>query len=618
MNAVFAHRMPFGAQTGADDRIRFRIWAPGQSQMTLLLPDRSRELLMQRTETGWFELETRKARAGSRYWFMLDDGTRVPDPAARAQADDVHGPSLVVDPAGYRWRHTGWRGLDWNACALYEVHVGAFTAEGNFDGVRDKLDHLADLGVTAIELMPVADFPGLRNWGYDGVLPFAPDHRYGSPDALKRLVDEAHGRGLAVVLDVVYNHFGPDGNYLHLYAPQFFDPDIATPWGAGIDFTRTEVREFFIHNALYWLAEYRFDGLRLDAVHAIRDPSTPDFLSELATRARAACEPGRHIWLVLENDDNAARYLERDAERPGFYTAQWNDDLHHAAHVLATGETHGYYADYADRPLHALGRALCEGFVYQGEPSAHRDGAARGEPSAHLPAAAFVHFLQNHDQVGNRAFGERLAALCDEQPLRALLAVLLLSPQPPLLFMGEEWAASQPFLYFCDHGDALAAAVRDGRRTEFAAFPEFADPAARETIPDPNAAATFEASRLDWQDAGSDRGRATLAWMRALLRLRRQAVVPARLTATATSRQFRLRGDTGLVASWSRGPVHLTLAANLGGQPADVADPGRGDPPLFEWPAGAGSADPMPAWSVAWFLAGRPVETGPTRHARTT
>jgi malto-oligosyltrehalose trehalohydrolase len=418
------------------------------------------------------------------------------------------------------------------------------------------------------------------------------------------------------MLDVVYNHFGPDGNYLHLYAPQFFDPDITTPWGAGIDFTRTEVREFFIHNALYWFGEYRFDGLRLDAVHAIRDSSTPDFLSELAMRVRAAREPGRQVWLVLENDDNAARYLERDAGLPSRFTAQWNDDFHHAAHVLATGERHGYYADYADRPLQALGRALCEGFVYQGEPSAHRGGATRGEPSAHLPAAAFVHFLQNHDQVGNRAFGERLAALCDEQALRALQTVLLLAPQPPLLFMGEEWGALQPFLYFCDHGDALAAAVRDGRRTEFAAFPEFADPAARETIPDPNAQSTFETSRLDWEDAAADRGRASLAWVRELLRLRRDAIVSAGLASQATSGRFRLCGDTVLIASWSRGPVRLTLRANLGGQPAN-ADPACADPLLFEWPAGAGSASPIPAWSAAWFLADRPVETGPARHAHT-
>ena len=340
-------------------------------------------------------------------------------------------------------------------------------------GVIDKLDHLATLGVTAIELMPVADTPGRRNWGYDGVCLFAPQSAYGRPEELKALVDAAHGRGLMVFLDVVYNHFGPEGNYLHVYAPQFFTDRYHTPWGAAINFDGgfRPVRDFFIENALYWLEEYHLDGLRLDAVHAIRDNSTPDILVELAETVRRRVGTGRQVHLVLENDDNASRYLERDRDdRPRWYTAQWNDDAHHALHVLLTGEDAGYYGDYSDAPARHLGRTLAEGFAYQGEASPHRGGSPRGTPSKRLPATAFVPFLQNHDQVGNRAFGDRISTLADADAVRAAVAVLLLAPSPPLLFMGEEWAARQPFPFFCDFGPDLADKVREGRRREFARF----------------------------------------------------------------------------------------------------------------------------------------------------
>ncbi|CAN5252777.1 malto-oligosyltrehalose trehalohydrolase [soil metagenome] len=594
-------RMPFGAEAGADGT-RFRLWAPAQRHIDLLLPDRGLELPMRRLDAGWFELTVADTTSGSRYWFRLEDGAQVPDPAARAQETDVHGPSVVVDPHSYRWRQTSAPIRHWNECVIYELHVGAFSETGTFDGVRARLDHLVELGITAVELMPVADFPGARNWGYDGVLPFAPDRRYGSPDALKALVDAAHERGLAVVLDVVYNHFGPDGNYLHLYAPQFFDERIETPWGAGIAFTQPVVREFFIHNALYWLSEYRIDGLRLDAVHAIHDLSETHILDELAARVRR--EHGDRVWLVLENDDNAAHFLSgcrAQASGSGGFNAQWNDDLHHVAHVLLTGETHGYYADYESDAQNLLGRALTQGFVYQGERSPFRDGARRGAPSVHLPPGAFVDFLQNHDQIGNRAMGERLTVLADEQAVRCLLAVLLLSPQPPLLFMGEEWGSRLPFLYFCDHDQELAAAVREGRRKEFAKFPEFADSKARELIPDPNAEPTFTRSCLDWHTLETTMGRERFEFVQTLLRVRREHIMATNLTCDTAEAQFRRWGQTALHVTWKRNDTMLHLLANLAIHSAE-GRPESGGRVLFEWPPGAASAGTMPAWSVTWFL----------------
>jgi maltooligosyltrehalose trehalohydrolase len=365
---------------------------------------------------------------------------------------------------------------------IYEMHVGAL---GGYASIAKRLPRLAELGITAIELMPLNDFPGHRNWGYDGVLPFAPDSSYGRPEDLKALIDAAHGHGLAVLLDVVYNHFGPEGNYLPRYAPSFFRSDIKTPWGDAIDFERMEVREFFCQNALYWLHEYRFDGLRIDAAHAI---GNDEWLRELGERVRRATEPERHVHLVLENEHNTASLLN------GPFDAQWNDDAHNTLHVLLTGEQEGYYRAYADKPIEKLARVLAEGFAYQGEPSPIHDGAPRGEPSAHLPPTSFVMFLQNHDQVGNRAFGERLRTLCAPQALLAATALVLLAPQIPLIFMEEESGSTQPFFYFTDYAGELADAVREGRRQEFAKFAAFIDPERRARIPDPNAAQTFALS----------------------------------------------------------------------------------------------------------------------------
>jgi maltooligosyltrehalose trehalohydrolase len=564
------HDMPFGAALLRAGGVRFRLWAPGADRIDLALPDGRRE--MARAGDGWHELVVAEATAGTRYRFVLPDGLAVPDPASRSNPEGVHAESVVVDPTAYAWQDDGWAGRPWSEAIVYELHVGTFTPEGSFRGAIARLPDLVALGITAIELMPLASFPGARGWGYDGVLQFAPQASCGTPDDLKALVDAAHGLGLMVLVDVVYNHFGPEGNYLHAYCPQFFNPAHQTPWGAAINFdgehNRT-VRDFFVHNALYWVEEFHADGLRMDAVHAIRDDSPMHICQEIGEALRAAVGASRPVHLVLENDANLALLLERDLEgRPVTADAQWNDDLHHAAHVLATGESDGYYADYADRPLARLGRALAEGFIYQGDPSALRGGEPRGEPSGHLPSVAFVSFLQNHDQVGNRAFGERIAALAAARPrgrerLEALYACLLLSPHVPMLFMGEEFAASAPFLYFCDFGPELAAAVSTGRREEFKRFAAFQDEAARARIPDPNAAESFERCRLDWAERGREPHAAWLALVTQLLALRREHLV-ARLARPSLGGRSVVEGGL-LQVEWVLGDGAIWhVVANLG------------------------------------------------------
>jgi len=605
------HRMPFGAETDRLGGTRFRLWAPAASAVELVVesePARAPRP-MSRLAEGWFELHLADVGAGAHYRFRIDGASLVPDPASRAQPDDIHGASEVVDPEAFEWADEAWRGRPWEEAVLYELHVSSFTTQGNFDAVARKLDDLADLGVTAVELMPVSDSPGRRNWGYDGCYPFAPETAYGRPGALKALIAAAHARGIMVFLDVVDNHFGPEGNYLHLYAPDFFTDRFSTPWGSAIDFARggQPVRDFFIHNALYWIEEFNVDGLRLDAVHAIFDDSPRHILYELAETVHDQVGDGRYVHLVLENDHNEARYLERRPDgRPRWYVAQWNDDIHHACHVLATGERAGYYGDYADATTRHLGRALTEGFVYQGESSRLRGGAARGEPSAHLPPTAFVSFLQNHDQIGNRAFGERLGALAPAEAVRALAAILLLAPSPPLLFMGEEWDAPQPFPFFCDFGPDLADSVREGRRREFARFPEFRDETARSRIPDPMADATFESVVLNWNDRSEPRRRKRLIYYQQLLALRRREIVPRLAGLGGHSGKFKLCGARGLLACWRLGDgARLSLLANLGPEPLmPPPDMPQGrrifatDPAILDEAA----RHDWPAWSVAWFI----------------
>jgi malto-oligosyltrehalose trehalohydrolase len=508
---------------------------------------------MTRKEGGWFET-TVNCKAGAHYRYLLEDGTTVPDPASRWQSDDVHGPSVVIDPSSYQWRHPTWNGRPWQEAIIYELHVGVL---GGFAGVRRELPRLADLGVTAIELMPIAEFPGARNWGYDGVLPFAPEHNYGTPDDLKSLIDTAHAHGLSILLDVVYNHFGPDGNYLSLYAPEFFRDDIATPWGPAIDFRRPQVRRFFTENALYWLLEYRFDGLRFDAVHAITEP---DWLDEMAAEVRRSVAPGRHIALVVENDNNDACLMTRD------FDAQWNDDGHHALHVLLTGEREGYYQNYASDPANSLARCLKQGFAYQGQPSPHRCGKPRGTPSAGLPPSAFVLFLQNHDQIGNRAFGERLIVLAKPKALEAAIALQLLCPQIPLVFMGEENASSAPFLFFTDHNPELAKAVLEGRQREFAGFSQFSDQTLLAKLPDPNDPMTFERSKpISASDDAGERNK----FYKRLLKLRREEIVPRLVDAHAIN--ARAVSPCAVVAHWRMGDGSLlTIGSNFGTDDAEM------------------------------------------------
>lgn len=595
------HEMPFGArleQGGAT----FRLWAPSAQRVALVRsagPDAG-TAAMQRLADGWFELAVARADLDTRYAFCIDGGLTVPDPASRCNPDDVHAASALSDPRAFAWPDDAWRGRPWHEAVIYELHVGCFTAEGRFDAVIGRLDALQALGVTAIELMPVADFPGRRGWGYDGVLLFAPEASYGPPDDLKRLVAAAHARGLMVLLDVVYNHFGPDGNYLHVYAKPFFDPALPTPWGAAINLGGRDsatVRDFFIHNALYWLEEFHLDGLRIDAVHAMEDRSTPHFVDQLALAVRTGPGRTRAIHLILENDDNEAERLRRDAAgAPLLADAQWNDDVHHALHVLATGETDGYYRDFAAETLRLFGRALAEGFAYQGESSPFRNGRPRGTSSAQLPPLAFVNATQTHDQIGNRAFGERIAQLAaahgQSEALRALLACVLLAPSPPLLFMGEEYAASTPFLYFCDFAGELGQAVTAGRRAGFA------DPVQRATLPDANDARTFERSRLDWRERDTPPHAAWLALYTTLLQCRQARLVP--WLASAGSGTFSLPVPGTLDITWPlAGGRRWRLLARLDG--ADGANGaagqlagGRGEVVYASHP----DADRLPAWSV--------------------
>ena len=593
------HDMPFGAQC-VEGVVRFRLWAPKAHSVEVCLPQEG--IPLTRQAAGWFEVVTPRAHPGSKYQFRIDGGQKVPDPASRYQHADVHGPSEVVNPAEFEWQDEHWQGRPWKEAIIYELHVGTFSPEGTFAGVAQRLDYLKELGVTAIELMPVADFPGTRDWGYDGVLPYAPDHTYGRPEALKRLVQAAHARDLMIFLDVVYNHFGPEGNYLYLYAPQFFTDRHHTPWGDAIDFDGPNsrvVRDFFIHNALYWLEEYHFDGLRFDAVHAIADESRPDILTELAEAVRSHFGSIRQIHLVLENDDNAAHYLKRD-ERGSvhYYNAQWNDDIHHALHVLITGERDGYYADYAESPICHLGRCLVEGFSYQGQRSPYRGDQPRGEPSKNLPLTCFVSFLQNHDQVGNRAFGERILNLASVEAVQAAIAVLMLAPSPPLLFMGEEFGAETPFLFFSDFGRDLRDAVSQGRRNEFARFQKFASAESRAKIPDPACEQSFLSSKLDWASLQEMKHQNWLTFYRDLIRVRREWISPW-LSERRKPAEYKLLGTHAIRVDWQlENETTLTLLANLGREPVKREMQPRGRT-IYQLRAEEVRLAP---WSAAWLV----------------
>lgn len=552
MSARYFYLLPFGAEYLGNGRTCFRLWAPDCRQVEVMI-DGASPIAMQRGDQGMFEIEA-ECGTGTAYHYRINEGLCVPDPASRQQSVDVHDQSLVCDPRAFRWQHDDWNGRPWHEIVIYEIHVGCL---GGYAEICQRLPELVELGITAIELMPVADFRGTRNWGYDGVLQFAPDTAYGTPDQLKHLIDTAHSYGLCVYLDVVYNHFGPEGNYLHLYASDFFCADQHSPWGAAIDFSNPQVREFFTLNALYWLMEYRFDGLRLDAVHQIGDSG---WLDEMASQVRNAIEPGRHVHLMLENENNGSSHLEK------WFDAQWNDDGHNVLHVLLTGESEGHYQDFIQAPAARLARCLADGFIYQGELSP-RLGRPRGTPSAHLPPHAFILFLQNHDQIGNRAFGERLQTLAEADALRAAITLQLMSPQIPLLFMGEETGCRTPFLYFTDFGPDLAAAVRKGRQQEFAELPAFADPAVREQIPDPNAVTTFLSSIPEIEDP--EQSACYLLFYRTLLMLRRKHIIPG-MPGCHSLGAMQL-GKLAVAAQWRMGNGGLLIViSNFSQQSLDI------------------------------------------------
>lgn len=582
-------RPSFGARP-TKDGVSFRLWAPAARRVDLLL---DRRHAMQRRRDGWYVAEIAGLTAGSLYRFRIDDEIDVPDPASAFQPEDVFGPSEVIDHDAFVWHARDWRGRPWEETVLIETHVGTFTPAGSYRAMIDKLDHLAATGITALELMPLADFAGRRGWGYDGVLWYAPDGAYGRPEDLKTLIDEAHLRGMMVFLDVVYNHFGPEGNYLGRYAPAFFT-DAHTPWGSAIDYRVPQVRAFAVENALSWLSDYRFDGLRLDAAnHIMAVPGEQSMLQDLSVATgELARATGRHIHLVLENGDNRASLLDAAQEPPnGKYRAQWNDDYHHVWHVMLTGELAGYYADY-QTPRLDLARALASGFVYQGEVSEFWGKKPRGEPSGELPTATFVNFLQNHDQIGNRPLGDRLESLASPQQIEAALAVTLLAPMVPMLFQGEEWGSTVPFPFFCDFQGGLADAVRKGRKQEYAwAYEKYGD-----DVPDPLDPATLQSAVLDWTGRTAAQ-EARLALVRELLAVRRKAIMPRLKGATFGAAEA---ADTGLLtAHWRMGDgTVLRLTANLSDQ--DITSNVSAGTPIW----GSGASERLPPWSVVWRLGG--------------
>jgi 1,4-alpha-glucan branching enzyme/maltooligosyltrehalose trehalohydrolase len=602
--------MPFGASLAAGGGVDFRLWGPAAQKTEVAIyagPGAKPRLHPAECDAnGWWECHVDEAAAGTLYHWHIGDELFVPDPASRQNPHGVHEPSAVVDPLQFEW-DSDWRGRPWSEVVLYELHVGAFTREGTFMAACERLGSLAKLGITAIELMPLSDFPGRFGWGYDGVLHFAPHAAYGTPDELKHFIKEAHRHGMMVFIDVVYNHFGPSGNYLGRYAPQFFSATHASPWGAAINFDGPDsrvVRDFFIHNALYWVNEYRVDGLRLDAVHAIVDKGRPHILEELSHAVRESAA-GRHVHLVLENENNNHERLSI-APEPGRYDAQWNDDFHHVLHVALTGETQRYYHDYGARPLNQLARCLTHGMLF--EPSPRTGTGARKKPqeAPAQPLGTMVNFAQNHDQAGNRPFGERLRELVPSGagPLATLLA--LMTPAIPMLFFGEEFGATTPWLYFADWDGDLRDAVREGRKREFGHMAQARD-GKPVTLPDPCDEKTFEASRPDESRRDSEEGRRWLEMVEHALHVRRTHIAPRHhLLATGKHTAHRV-GETGIHVCWRFNDGQaLVLQLNLGPQPLQhptaIAELAKGDA-LFAhaWPAGT-PEDHWPAWAARWTL----------------
>jgi len=558
---------------------RFAIWAPEASEAAVEIENVATP--MSPKGDGWLSA-TAPARPGSSYGFRID-GKFYPDPAARAQLDDVHGPSRLIGPTGFAWS-ADWQGIPWHQAVIYELHIGTFTSEGTLSAAQRELPRLKALGITLVELMPVAMFEGTRGWGYDGALLYAPHNAYGGPDALRQFVEAAHKLGLGVLLDVVYNHFGPAGNYLPEWCPTFFHDSRGSPWGQGIAYEEPAVRAFFIDNALYWLEEYQLDGLRLDAVHAIEDGSPEHLLDELCRSMRAR-DWGRHIHLIMEDERNPICPFHSGTSFDGI----WNDDWHHAFHCLLTGEREGYYAPFAVDPLADIELALRDGYVEQGQsrpPRAER----RGEPSDAMPRTAFINFLGNHDQTGNRAQGERLHQLVnDEGALRVVTALTLLGPFTPMLFMGDEFLTDAPFLFFTDFTGQLADSVRNGRAKEFARFSAFGS-----DVPDPNAPETAERSIIG--RASTEQQREHEAFVRNLLALRAEHVCPL-LAETDRPTTIVQRRGAAFDVTWQFATASLHQRFVLGGD--DFSLPV--DPFFVEAPRGGRFA-----FAAAVRKAGRP------------
>ncbi len=557
--------------------IRFRVWAPEKDQVELVLedePGNHRVIPLEKYQDRTFGTWVEGLSAGSRYRYRVDDGL-FPDPASRFQPEGVHGPSEVVDQASFCWTDQDWQGIPRDALVLYELHVGTFTPRGTFGGIIERLPYLAGLGITALELMPVADFPGQRNWGYDGVQPYAPARCYGRPDDLRRVVDEAHRLGLGVFLDVVYNHLGPEGNYLGAYSPSYFSPDHENPWGRGFNFdgpNSSMVREFFIENALHWVHEYHLDGLRLDATHGISDTTPRHFIAQLTARVRESC-PDRRVHVIAEDHRNLAYMVKREGEGGWGLDGVWADDFHHEVRVRLAGDSEGYYRDYSGS-LADLARTLNRGWYFTGQFSQVL-GENRGTDPAGIPPRQFVFCIQNHDQIGNRAFGERLHHQIDFAAYRAASLLLLCAPATPLLFMGQEWATSAPFLYFTDHPQELAKLVTEGRRREFREFRAFRDTDARDLIPDPQAESTFRDSRLPWNEQSREPHASILRLYQVLVALRRSE--PAlHYAGLAHFEAFALSDSTLLLRhDLEPGPsllaivqMHGAALVDLSGQPA--------------------------------------------------
>jgi maltooligosyltrehalose trehalohydrolase len=595
------HRMRFGAEV-TPDGTWFRLWAPGHPHINLIVNGRSPAPMLA-MEDGWHELHVEGLGVGSRYTFMLPNGEVIPDPASRFQPDDIDGESVVVDASQFVWQQS-FQGRPWNEAVIYELHIGSFTPDGTWAAAATKLDHLVDLGVTVVQIMPVAEFFGDFNWGYDGSFWFAPAARYGEPDDFRRFVDAAHRYGLMVTLDVVLNHFGAEGNHWVKIAPIFTDKH-ENLWGEAVNFDDDGskiVRRLVIDAALHWLTEYDLDGLRLDSAHMMLDDSQPHILEELAASLRSL-RGERHTHLVIENSDNGERWLARAPDgEPLHYHAQWNDDLHHVLHCLVTGENTGYFADFDPESGRAdmLGRAFAEGFVYQGDYK-QWEKMRRGEPSRGLPPAAFVHFMQSHDQIGNRLKGDRIATLAPPEAIRAWIGLYLLSPQIPMLFMGEEWAASTPFPFFSSTREDKRRTVECGRREELKATPEHDDPdkPAVSAALDPTDPATFALAKLDWAEIETGEHRDWLEFYRSLIALRKAEIVPRIPHIGGFSASYEMNGPRAATIRWQLDDgSRLVLRTNLGKAERVLGeDAGR-----TIWSIGTIETGLYGPWSVSWSL----------------